>query len=103
MAKKSEEEKNAGLEETLARLEHKLQARYSEIGKSLLELAAQEQKEVNRLVDEIIAARKKLAQGKRQVRCGQCLALNQPGSAYCCQCGEKLCALPQEEAQDSED
>lgn len=78
------------LEKTLNQLEHELQAHYSDMGKSLLELAGHEQKEVNRLVDDIIAARRQLSAVRHEVECPACTALNTPDARYCKHCGQRL-------------
>ena len=78
------------LEQTLVRLELELQERYAQIGKSFLEMASHEQKEVNLLVDKIIHIRKKLTRAKREIQCPACLSYNPADSRFCRHCGQKL-------------
>ena len=80
------------MEQALSRLEADLQVRYSNMGKRLLELAEQEQREVNRLVDDMISIRKKLANAKHEIQCDHCLAFNAADSKYCKRCGAKITA-----------
>lgn len=93
MAKENNPSDIAQMEEKLRKLEHTLQRRYSEMGKGLLEMADQEQREIDRLVDEMIAIRKELAQAKNELRCESCTAFNPPDSNYCRRCGAKLPAI----------
>lgn len=85
---------NAGqvtrMEEKLDELEQQLQCHYCDMGKSILEMARQEQREINRLVDEIIKTRKALAQARCEVQCEECMAFNPPDSRYCRRCGARL-------------
>lgn len=90
-----EQKKNgaAGAEQTermLARLEFELQERYTQIGKSFLEMAACEQNEVNLLVDKIIHARQTLTLIKQDTQCPGCFSYNSSDSRFCGHCGQKL-------------
>lgn len=78
------------LEEDIRRKECELHKRYSQIGKSLLEMAEGEQRTTNRLVDEIIQARAELVQIKGQRECPACTAYNDEDSRYCKRCGNKM-------------
>lgn len=87
-----EQEKNgtAAAEQTLAQLELELQERYTQIGKSFLEIAACEQDEVNLLVDKIIHTRKELTLIRQDIQCPGCLSYNSSNSQFCHHCGQKL-------------
>lgn len=78
------------MEKDLNQLEHELQFRYSSMGKSLLDLADLEQKKVNKLVDEIIVMRKKLAIAKQEIECDECMTFNPSDARYCKRCGKRL-------------
>lgn len=78
------------LEQSLRRMEHDLQAHYQEMGKTLLEVADQQQKEVNKLVDDIISTRKQLSLTRDELECDDCLAFNPRDAQYCKRCGKKL-------------
>lgn len=78
------------LEETLNRLEYELQSHYSDMGKCLLDLAEQEQKKVDKLVDEIIILRKRLSIYKQEIECSTCMTVNPPDAVYCKRCGKKF-------------
>lgn len=78
------------LEQSLRRLECDLQAYYQEAGKNLLEVADQQQKEVNKLVDNIILTRKQLSIARHEIECDDCLAFNPADARYCKRCGKKL-------------
>lgn len=78
------------LEEDIRRKECELHKRYSQMGKSLLEMAEGEQRTINRLVDEIIERRAELVQIKGQRECPACTAYNDADSRYCKRCGGKL-------------
>lgn len=78
------------LEQSLCAMETALNEHYCDIGKSLLELAEKEDKEINQLVDQIIETRRRIAALQKQVRCPGCLSYNDPDSRYCSHCGTKL-------------
>ena len=78
------------LEDTIHQKECELQKHYSQMGKSLLEIAEGEQRVINRLVDEIIEARSELVQIKEQKNCPACTAYNDADSRYCKRCGARL-------------
>lgn len=86
------------LEETIHKKECELHEHYCQMGKSLLEMAEGEQRSINRLVDEIIAARSELVLVKGQIECPECTAYNDADSRYCKRCGAKL-AGPEEEQE----
>lgn len=78
------------LEQSLSEMETKLNEHYCDIGKSLLELAEKEDKEINHLVDQIVETRRQITTLRKQVRCPSCLSYNNPDSRYCSHCGAKL-------------
>lgn len=78
------------LEQSLSEMEAQLNEHYCDIGKSLLELAEKEDKEINHLVDQIIETRKQISILQKQVRCPNCLSYNTPDSHFCSHCGMKL-------------
>lgn len=78
------------LEEDISRKEDELIKRYCDFGKCLLELAEDEQRTVNRLVDEIIENRAELVKIKGQKQCPECTAYNDADSRFCKRCGELL-------------
>ena len=78
------------LEQSLRRMEHDLQTHYQEMGKTILEVADQRQKEVNKLVDEMIEMQKKLSKARHEIECDACLAFNPLDARYCKRCGKKL-------------
>lgn len=78
------------LEQALHRMERELQTNYQEIGKTVLEAADQQQKEVNKLVDDIISTRKQLSIAIEEIECDDCLAFNPRDARYCKRCGKKL-------------
>lgn len=78
------------LEQSLSEMEAALNEHYCDIGKSLLELAEKEDKEINQLVDQIIETRRQITALQKQVRCPGCLSYNDPDSRYCSHCGTKL-------------
>lgn len=80
----------ADLESVLSKKEQELNELYCDMGKSLLEMAENEQRVANRLVDEIIALRKKLVRARKSVQCAECLAYNAADSNYCSRCGSRL-------------
>lgn len=86
------------IEEEICLKECELHRHYSQLGKSLLEMAEVEQRIINCLVDEIIAARIKLVQVKGQLECPQCTAYNDSDSRFCKHCGARLgAAIDKEE------
>ena len=102
--------KTVDLEAVLSKKERELNELYCEMGKSLLELAENEQRVANRLVDEIIALRKKLVRAHNSVQCPECLAFNAAGSNYCSRCGSRfengeaddvLCGLPDDDEEEA--
>ena len=78
------------LEASLCEMEAALNEHYRDIGKSLLEFAEKEDREINQLVDQIIETRRQLTALQGQVLCPACLAYNDPVSRYCSRCGAKL-------------
>lgn len=78
------------LEQSLSEMEAELQEHYCDIGKRLLELAEKEDKEVNRLVDQIIETRRQLATLQQRVQCPVCFTYNSSDSRYCHHCGKRL-------------
>lgn len=78
------------MEKTLGQMEHELQNRYSEMGKSLLELADQERREIGSLVDDMIDLRRQLFTAKGETECENCTAYNPADARYCKNCGSKL-------------
>lgn len=78
------------LTQSLDELEAALSEHYCDIGKSLLELAEKEDKEINRLVDQIIETRRRLTVLQKKVQCPACLTYNSSDSRYCSHCGKNL-------------
>jgi hypothetical protein len=71
-------------------METALNERYCNIGKQLLEMAEQEDQEINSLVDQIIEVKKQLYELDRTVQCPNCLWMNSSESKYCSHCGNEL-------------
>lgn len=86
----SERARMQELEDSIRQKECELQKHYSQMGKSMLEMAEVEQRIVNRLVDEIIEARAELVEIKEEQECPECMAYNDADSRYCKRCGAKL-------------
>ena len=78
------------LSQSLDEMEAALSEHYCDIGKSLLELAEKEDKEINRLVDQIIETRRRLTVLQKKVQCPDCLTYNSSDSRYCSHCGKNL-------------
>lgn len=78
------------LTKSLSEMEAALNEHYCNVGKSLLELAEKEDKEINQLVDQIIETRRRIAVLQKQLQCPSCLSYNSPDSRYCNHCGTKL-------------
>nr|WP_326184336.1 hypothetical protein [uncultured Oscillibacter sp.] len=78
------------LEQSLREMEAALNEHYRDVGKSLLELAEKEDKEINQLVDQIIETRRQITKLQKLVQCPGCLSYNDPDSRYCSHCGTKL-------------
>lgn len=85
-----QQEEVEAMEALLSTLQDELRQRYYETGKRLMEVAGMEQEAINRLVDEIIRTRRKLASLRKEKSCPCCTALNDGDSAYCKRCGQKL-------------
>ena len=60
------QEEISRMEKDLSKMEDNLYEHYCEIGKRILETAEQENKKVNRLVDQIIETRQKLSEVKKE-------------------------------------
>jgi NADH pyrophosphatase NudC (nudix superfamily) len=71
-------------------MEATLNEHYCNIGKQLLEMAEQEDQEINNLVDRIIEIKKQLYELRQTVQCPSCLLMNSSESRYCGHCGNKL-------------
>lgn len=78
------------MEQQLEGMEARLQQQYCETGKAVLEIADNEQKEINSIVDEMIRLRRRIAEAKGDVQCADCMAYNDAGSKYCNRCGSRL-------------
>lgn len=78
------------LTKSLGEMEAALNEHYCDVGKSLLEFAEKEDKEINQLVDQIIETRRKIAALQKRVQCPDCLTYNSSDSRYCSHCGTKL-------------
>jgi NADH pyrophosphatase NudC (nudix superfamily) len=78
------------LERDLNKMETTLNEHYCNIGKQLLEMAEQEDHEINKLVDKIIELKKQLYELHQTVQCPSCLLMNSSESRYCSHCGNKL-------------
>lgn len=85
------------LELSLCQMESDLKEHYQELGKTVLEIADQQQKEVNRLVDNIILTRKQLSIARQEIECENCLAFNPMDARYCKRCGKKLIPIKEKE------
>lgn len=90
MTTEEHEKQIARMEEELNLLESTLQRKYTDIGKSILELAESEKNEVNRLVEQIIDTKQKLSNVKGEIPCDGCMARNAPDSQFCKRCGKPL-------------
>ena len=84
------DEEIARVEGRLCRLEEALEQRYRDLGNGLLAIADQEQREINRLVDAVIVARKELSRARCDIQCVHCMTMNPMQSKYCHTCGTKL-------------
>lgn len=78
------------LTKSLGEMEAALNEHYCDVGKSLLELAEKEDKEINQLVDQIIETRRRIAALQKKIQCPDCLSHNSADSRYCSRCGTKL-------------
>jgi hypothetical protein len=78
------------LERDLSKMEISLNEHYCNIGKQLLEMAEQEDQEINNLVDKIIEIKKQLYELHLTVQCPSCLLKNSSDSRYCRHCGNEL-------------
>lgn len=87
---RADSKKIANLEELLIRKEISLQELYSQIGKSIMEIAISERENVDKLVDEIIEIRRQTAAARRDIECPLCTAQNQADSRFCRKCGAPL-------------
>lgn len=85
------------LELELSQLNHALVERYCLMGKKILELAEREEREINGLVDRIIALGQTLSTLRQEQRCPACALLNDSGSRFCKYCG---CPLRQSDPYD---
>lgn len=85
------------MEEELTIMEARLQTHYSQMGKSMLELAGSEQRAVNRLVDEIIKKKKTLSEARQEKQCPDCMVYNGSDSRFCRQCGKRLPEIDEKE------
>lgn len=77
-------------EARLRRLEQELYDHYYQLGKSLLELAEQEQRQISKIIEKIIEARNRLAVAKEEKSCPYCMTFNDSDSVFCKRCGQKL-------------
>jgi len=64
------------MEKDLSKMECALYEQYCEIGKGILEMAEQENKKINFLVDRIIETHQKLAEAKNEKYCPECAEHN---------------------------
>lgn len=87
---KKDDKRTQILERTLRQREMELKSHYIQIGKHLLEIAEREQKEVNRLVDDIIRIRKTLVHTQHAIQCTNCFSFHAANSRFCSFCGKKL-------------
>ena len=78
------------LEKSLGELEIELHDRYCQMGKSLMDLADSEGREIDKILDRIIDTKKKLSGIRREISCEQCFTLNEADNRYCKNCGAKL-------------
>jgi uncharacterized protein (DUF3084 family) len=78
------------LERNLNKMETALNEHYCNIGKQLLEMAEQEDQEINSLVDKIIEIKKQLYELEQTVQCPSCFLMNSSDSRYCSHCGCEL-------------
>lgn len=78
------------LTQQLGYMEQKLQEKYSDVGKFIMDRVEKENKEIDHMVNEVIKLKKELVQAKGQIRCPKCYQYNEPDSSYCSRCGEKL-------------
>lgn len=78
------------LQRQLDKMELRLFERYCEAGKSLLEIAERENRQIDKLVDAIIETRRHIALAGRNRRCEACATVNDQDSRYCKHCGRHL-------------
>lgn len=102
MAGKISEKRQLEIQELTQKLdymEQELLEKYCDVGKSILEKAEKESKEIDQLVDEVIKVKQELVRAKGEKRCPHCYQYNEPESFYCSKCGAKL----KEEKENSND
>lgn len=93
MPNKISEERQQEIQRLTRQLDHmeqELMEKYCDVGKFVLEKIEKENREVDRLVDQVIQVKKELMKAKGEIQCSNCYQYNEPGSLYCNRCGEKL-------------
>jgi uncharacterized protein (DUF305 family) len=83
-------ENSQKIERDLCKAQLMLNEHYCTFGKQLLEMAEQEDKEINSLVDKIIKLKSQLVEMNQMTQCPKCLEVNNHQSRYCSHCGNKL-------------
>lgn len=78
------------LTQKLDHMEQDLIEKYCDVGRSILEKAEQESKEINHLVDEVVKVKQELVKVRGEKRCPNCYHYNEPDSIYCNKCGVKF-------------
>lgn len=78
------------IEENLNSLESELQNHYSQMGRTVLELADHEQRIIDELIAEIIELKTAIHQKRNEIQCPNCMKFNAAESNYCRFCGEAL-------------
>jgi len=77
-------------EARVIKLERALESLYSQTGKSLLQQAEEAARQADGLTDQLILAKKGLAQLKSDILCPRCQTLNPRHYFYCGHCGGRL-------------
>ena len=78
------------LERSLRDAEDRLMRRYCDLGKSMLETVEAKSTQINGLVDEVIALRRRLSTARGEIVCPSCLNRNPADIRFCSRCGAPL-------------
>lgn len=93
MSDRTSEEKRQKIDRltrSLDQMEQELVEKYCDVGKYVLEKIEKENREIDRLVDQMIETKKELIKARGEIRCPACYQYNEPDSVYCSKCGQKL-------------
>lgn len=94
----SREVEIAEAERELEKMEAALCSYYCDVGKAVLEAAELEGRKANRLVDRIIATRRKLVELRGDTECPRCGVFSPPGNHFCGRCGQEFTSAREEKA-----